>query len=134
LFIADGTSAVCNYAVNASTGDLTLISSTPTSTGSKPVGIAVGGNGKFLFTANQGSNNVSGFTINADGSLTAMSGSPFTAGTTPVAVNVDPSGKFLYVANFDSSTISIFTISSSTLGSPASVTAGTNPNSLVTTQ
>jgi len=139
LFIADGASAVCAYAVNASTGDLTLIANPGGSTnafaaGANPVAVAVGANGKFLFTANRGSSNVSGFSINADGTLTAMSGSPFSSGSTPVDVTVDPSGSFVYTANFGGSTLSIFTISGSTLKSSGTATAGTTPNSVVTTQ
>lgn len=134
-FIADGATGVCSYAVNGSTGDLSApINNAVIAAGTNPVSVAVGANGKFLFTANQGSDNVSGFTINADGTLTAMSGSPFASGKTPVDVNVDPSGSFVYTANFGANTLSIFTISSSTLTTPKSATAGTTPNSVVTTQ
>lgn len=133
-FVADGATGVCNYAVNASTGDLTLISNAVIAAGSKPVAVASGAAGKFLFAANQGSNNVSGFAVGADGTLTAMSGSPFAAGTSPADVTVDPSGSFVYVANFSDNTVSIFKIGSNTLSPGGTATAGTNPNSIVTTQ
>lgn len=132
-FIADGSTGVCNYAVNGSNGDLSLITSSVIAAGTNPVSVAVGANGKFLFAANQGSGNVSGFSINTDGTLTAMSGSPFAAGTQPQDVTVDPSGSFVYVANFGAHSISIFTISSS-LVSRGTATAGTNPNSVFTTK
>jgi 6-phosphogluconolactonase (cycloisomerase 2 family) len=96
--------------------------------------VASGGAGKFLFAANFGSNNVSGFLINSDGSLTAMSGSPFTAGSSPSDVTVDPSGSFVYVTNFGASAVSIFRISSNALTGAGSASTGTNPNSVVTTQ
>jgi 6-phosphogluconolactonase len=133
LFIA-GDTGICNYAVNGSNGDLTLISSSVITAGTKPVAVAVGANGKFLFAANQGSNNVSGFTIGADGTLTAMSGSPFATGATPADVTVDPSGSFVYTANFGADTLSLFTISSSTLVAKGTVATGATPNSVVTTQ
>ncbi len=140
LYMADANSGVCAYAVNGSTGDLTFIPSSASTTifaaGTNPVSVAVGANGKFLFVANKGSNNLTGFSINSDGTLSAMSGSPFTTGASPVDVNVDPSGSFVYVTNFDAGTISIFTINSSgsTLTGGSSATAGTNPNSVVTTK
>src|SRR5437762_2088674 len=66
---------------------------------------------KFAYVANQFSNNVSAFTINAStGALTPVAGSPFVAGTHPVSVTVDPSGKFAYVANFSSNNVSAFMI------------------------
>jgi 6-phosphogluconolactonase len=135
VFVADGSTGICNYAVNASSGDLTLITSTIIPAGTNPVAVATGANGKFLFAANNGSSNLSGFTINADGTLTAMSGSPFSVGSAPADVTVDPSGAFVYVANFSGNSISIFSINSSnSLSSVGTATAGTNPNSVVTTQ
>jgi 6-phosphogluconolactonase (cycloisomerase 2 family) len=132
VFVADGSTGICNYAVNASTGDLTLITLAVIPAGANPVAVATGGKGKFLFAANKGSSNLSGFLINVDGTLTAMP-SPFSVGSAPVDVTVDPSGVFVYVAN--SSGISVFSINSSnSLTSVGTATAGTNPSSVVTTQ
>src|SRR5271165_5525016 len=54
--------------------------------------------GRYVFVANQLSNDISAFAINsADGALVAVNGSPFAAaGTTPTALAVDPNGEFLY--------------------------------------
>jgi 6-phosphogluconolactonase (cycloisomerase 2 family) len=53
---------------------------------------------KFAYVANQNSNNVSMYTINATTGALASTGT-VTAGTQPVSAVVDPSGKFAYVAN-----------------------------------
>ncbi len=133
-FVADGATGVCNYAVNASTGDWQLISSSVVAAGTKPVAVTSGGAGAFLLAANQGSNNVSGFLVNADGTLTAMAGSPFTAGGSPADIDVDPSGAFVYSANSGDGTISAYKISSNALTASGTASAGTNPSSIVTTQ
>jgi 6-phosphogluconolactonase (cycloisomerase 2 family) len=55
---------------------------------------------QFVYVANIGSNNVSGYTINSEtGALTTVAGSPFAAGAFPASVAVNPSGRFAYVAN-----------------------------------
>jgi DNA-binding beta-propeller fold protein YncE len=68
---------------------------------------------QFAYVANNGSNDVSGYTINATtGVLTAIAGSPFPAGTVPFSVAVDPTGKFAYVANGNN--VSGYTINATT--------------------
>src|SRR5260370_32795578 len=63
----------------------------------------------FVYAANNGSNNVSAFSITpSTGALTAVSGSPFAAGTAPTAIAADPSGKFVYVANVGSNNVSAY--------------------------
>ena len=55
---------------------------------------------KFAYVANEGSNNVSAYTINrTTGVLSPVPGSPFAAGSFPFSVVVDPTGKFAYVVN-----------------------------------
>ncbi len=90
---------------------------------------------EFAYVANDLSNNVSGYTINAaTGALTPIAGSPFPAGTNPVSVTVDPTGKFAYVANSSSDNVSGYTINAATgaltpiAGSP--FPAGTTPRSV----
>jgi len=97
--------------------------------------VAVDPTGKFVYVANEGSTNVSGYTLNATtGALTAISGSPFAAGLVPFSVAVDPTGKFAYVANEGSNDVSGFTINATTgaltaiSGSPFA--AGSNPVSV----
>src|SRR5262249_6888695 len=108
--------------------------STAYSAGNGPVSITTDSAGKFIYTANQSSNDVSGFAILSDGSLTPLSGSPYVAGTSPSWVQVDPTNKFVYVTNLTGSPgISIFAIDTTSAGklNPAgSATAGTTPASI----
>src|ERR1700730_18243204 len=89
----------------------------------------------FAYVANQGSNDVSAYTINATtGALTPVTGSPFAAGVQAFSVTVSPNGQFAYVANFLSSNISAYTINATT-GALTSVTgspfaAGSSPISV----
>lgn len=54
----------------------------------------------FAYTANNVSNDVSAFAIDATTvALTPATGLPFAAGTSPTGVTVDPTGKFAYVTN-----------------------------------
>jgi 6-phosphogluconolactonase len=71
--------------------------------------------GNFAYVANEGSNTISAYAIDAStGALTEIAGSPFAAtGTGPIAVAVDPDGTYLYVANNASNTVSVYSIDSS---------------------
>ncbi len=56
--------------------------------------------GRFVYTANLGSDNVSVFSIDQNtGALTPITASSFAAGSRPHDVAVDPKGRFAYVAN-----------------------------------
>ena len=67
--------------------------------------------GKFAYTANNGSGNVSGFAINpATGVLTPIPGNPVAVGTSPAQVALTPNGKFAYIATSSGQQIAAFTI------------------------
>jgi 6-phosphogluconolactonase len=72
--------------------------------------------GNFAYVANESSNSISAYAIDAStGALVPLAGSPFAAtGTGPVAVAVDPNGAFLYVANNASNTVSVYAIDPAT--------------------
>jgi 6-phosphogluconolactonase (cycloisomerase 2 family) len=135
-----GSNRVWAYTITESSGALTpLASAASVVARSGPSSIAfVSGTAplqftsKFAYTANQGGNNVAGYTVDGvTGALTAVAGSPFTAGTSPRSVTVEPSGRFAYVANAGSNNVSAYTVNgtSGTLtavsGSPYA--AGTAP-------
>ncbi|HEV7218421.1 MAG TPA: beta-propeller fold lactonase family protein [Terriglobales bacterium] len=100
--------------------------------------------GQYLYVANAGSNNISGFAIcdaaNAlgcsapNGLLTPLAGSPFAAEPGPVAIAMDPTAPFLYAADEQANQISEYRWSSSTgvLSplTPAIISAGGSPVSL----
>ena len=102
--------------------------------------------GEFLYVANAGSNNVSGFAIcdavvvscanpnEPDGSLTEVSNSPFSAGIGPMAMAASPDGQFLFVVNAQSNQISQFKVSVGTgalvANTQAAIGTGGNPVSI----
>jgi 6-phosphogluconolactonase (cycloisomerase 2 family) len=97
------------------------------------LGVTFDNTGKFLYAANSGSNNISGFSINANtGTATAISGSPFTAGTAPVFAVADPAGGFLYSGNQGSNNISAFSVDSSSgaLKSVSTTGTGASPSAM----
>jgi 6-phosphogluconolactonase (cycloisomerase 2 family) len=116
----DFSNEVLLFAIDATTGALTP--GTPVTAREGPVSIVltrgtapVTVTPRFAYTANQGSDNVSGFSIDAtSGMLTAIAGSPFPTGQIPVSIRTDPLGRFVYVANVNSGDISGFTIDSAT--------------------
>ncbi len=77
-------------------------------------GLAIDPSGSFLYAANQGSGNVSAFTIGGSGGLTAVAGSPFASGSgassQPTGASVDPTGNFLYISNQADGTVSSYRI------------------------
>jgi 6-phosphogluconolactonase len=92
-------------------------------------------NRNILYAANDGSNNISVFSIDTTtGSLTAV-GSPIAtggSGASGISLAVTPNGRFLYAGNFDSGNISVFHIGSNgsltPFGSPVPV--GDSPDGI----
>lgn len=114
--------------------------------GTAPRGIAVAPDGRFLYVANSGSNNVTAYSIGATGLLTlvpptASNPNPVsTDGTTPRGIAVARGGRFLYVANSGSNNVTAFSIGGTGLLTPVPSTgpspnpvsvAGTAPNDII---
>jgi 6-phosphogluconolactonase (cycloisomerase 2 family) len=98
------------------------------------VALGIDSSGVFLVAANQGSNNISAYTINtSSGSLSPVSGSPFATGTAPVFVTVDFTNNFVYVGDSTSNDLTVFALKSGSLsavsGSPFSI--ATSPSWIV---
>ncbi len=134
----DGNYDIFSYTVNAN-GTLTAGSSVALTNAMNPVSLAIDPSGKILFVANQGSDNISVFTVSGT-SMTELAGSPFSdvdplnpvvAG--PTSLVVTPTGNYLYVANQFTNSVSAFQYDStgvlSTL-SPFTYPVGTNPSGL----
>src|SRR5450759_234491 len=93
---------------------------------------------RYAYVVNEGSNDISQYTIAVNGTLTALATETVAAGTTPYSIAVDPLGQYAYVANYGDGTVSQYTIgtpSSLTPGalapmSPPTVLAGSNPISV----
>jgi len=111
---------VIPYSIDQSSGVLTPLAGGSIAVGSNPVDITVDRSGRYVYTANYASDDISAYSIDsATGYLTAVPGSPFTGVSHPNAVVVDPSGKFLYAPNELAVAgvqkgVSAFTIDSST--------------------
>lgn len=114
LYAADSVNnKIVSFSIGAD-GVLAGVAGSPFAAGTTPVSIAVDATDSFLYSANQGSNDVSAYTINA-GVLTPIAGSPFAVETAvavpqPGFLTVDVTNTFLYVANFGTSNISAFGI------------------------
>ncbi|HEY0781280.1 MAG TPA: beta-propeller fold lactonase family protein, partial [Thermoanaerobaculia bacterium] len=75
---------VSAYSLDPATGVLTPLAGSPFSSGGSGTGsVTVHPNGRFLYTTNKSSNNLSAFTIDSTGALTAVRGSPVAAATGP---------------------------------------------------
>lgn len=84
-----------------------------------PLALAIDSTGSFLYSANQGSDNVTAMKVNS-GTLSEISGSPYsTRGTVvstaaqPSVITVDATNAVVYVGNQGSRDIMAFTINSS---------------------
>ncbi len=70
------------------------------------------GTTSILYVANNGSNNVSGYSINAtSGTLAAIPGSPFSNVSGPSAIGVSSNGFFAYVTNSRANNVTAFRVS-----------------------
>jgi 6-phosphogluconolactonase len=107
---AAGASALSSYTVGAD-GSLGTISASVPDFQAAACWVVVTPDGRFAYTTNTGSNNVSGYEIGSDGSLTLFGGAPFTTGATPIDVDL-AGGDFLYNLNAGSDSISAFTVGS----------------------
>lgn len=125
LYVANGrTGSVSAYAINASSGALTLVPGSPFSTEKQPADLAVDPSEKFAYVLNRPEHGGSGsdlsvYTINANsGALKPVQGSPFAVGiaTSAAAIAVNNSGKFVYVLDFeyDGSSVYAYTVDATT--------------------
>jgi hypothetical protein len=102
---------------------LTQLSNSPFAAGSHPFSVAVDPSGKFAYVANDGSNNVSAYTIDSTtGALTQLSNSPFPAGSSPLSMAIavvnttEPFATFKPQAVIDLDENAFMTFGSFTLG------------------
>ncbi|HWO35381.1 MAG TPA: beta-propeller fold lactonase family protein [Candidatus Acidoferrum sp.] len=108
-----GTSLGLIEAFSLTQGVLSVLLTSPYSTGINPYGLAITPKGGFLYTANNINDSISEFTIEADGSLAPFANSPFGQPYPgPLALQIDKSGTYLYVANQASTFVSAYSIGS----------------------
>ena len=141
-YVANGgsnnfTDTISVYAVDASTGALTNVTTTPAGRSSLR-SMTADPRGKFVYTTSGGSRTASfevdAFTIDGTtGALSPVAGNPFFAGTNPSSIAIDPSGKFAYVTNQAAASVSSFAIdlATGTLTSTGRASVGDAPLSVV---
>lgn len=129
-------SAISSYAVGPN-GKLTAISTSVPTLGAATCWHVVTPDGKFVYTSNAGSANISGFSIGSDWSLTAISGTIVgsnPAGSANLDLAMSADGKFLYTLNSGTGTVSIFAINSdgtlNSLGDVAGLSAVAGVNGI----
>ena len=122
-----------------STGGLTFPpppTSPASSGGDSPQGIRVTPDGNFVIVVNQGTSNVSVFSLDpGTGALAAVPGSPFASGSAPGPVAIDPSGKFVFVGDTGGNSLSAYTIDSAgsftpVTGTPIPLGSNAQPTSI----
>jgi len=94
---------------NNSSGNLTGLISSPTSTGQYPVALTIDPRGKFLLTANYNSGTISSYTINiANGSLGGVAGTAAaTVDPGPTCITIEPAlGVYVFTSNVTAGTLS----------------------------
>lgn len=119
VYVTDETAnAIYGYTIQAN-GSLVAMQSTPTgvapiaTTQLTPMGMTMSPDGRFLFNANYGSNNLSEFSIGSGGALTPVGASGTVGlGTNPTCLTMSSHGQFLFSTNYTSSNISALQLES----------------------
>jgi 6-phosphogluconolactonase (cycloisomerase 2 family) len=109
-----------------STGALAPISVAVPTLGAATCWQAITPDGKFVYTANAGTSNISGFALNA-GALTALPGTiaaTNAAGATNLDVAISSDGAYLYTLNSGNGSVGIFSIHASGALTSAGVVTG----------
>lgn len=145
----EGSDDISAYAISATNGALFQINcggaagvgcnGANFAAGTSPFPVTIAPSGRFAYAVNNGSNDISAYTINATtGVLTPVScgggvgcnGANFAAGTNPFGIAIDPAGRFVYVTSTNGNRISVYGINSSTgalTGTGSAVTTGDFP-------
>jgi len=107
----NGLSAASSYRV-AADGTLAVVTGSAETYQGAACWLVVAKNGRFAYTANAGSNSITGFAIGVDGSLTLLNADGHTAstgnGATDMALSVN--SQFLYVRNSGGNSVSGFAV------------------------
>src|SRR5450756_1980930 len=112
-YVENKSGTVSQHPIGAN-GALPTTAASSVATGTNPYSIAVVPLGLYAYVANNGSNNVSEYTVSAgvltSNTPTANPTGTIAAGTNPVSVTIDPTGSYVYVVNAGSNDISQYTI------------------------
>jgi 6-phosphogluconolactonase len=144
LYVANTQSnAIAIFTIGASgtpAGSLTPIQGSPlANTYLDPAFLLIDPKGQNLYVANQGSNNVAVYTLNASGLPVALTTSTstfaFTTISAPSVLALDPNGGYLFVGNVGSSAaIQAFGVNSGNLNPLRTYRVGNSASSIVVTK
>lgn len=95
------TSGIASFSVNSS-AITTQIGSTVVASGDAPYALLVDSTGKYVYSANRSTGNVSGYSQSA-GVLTALASSPFVSGSLATALAEDNTHDYVIAASFGGS-------------------------------
>jgi 6-phosphogluconolactonase len=119
-------------------GQLTSIGSSPyPDFQTAPCWVEISHDGKYLFTVNTGSANISSYSINPDGSLTLIGSFAISGGGADLDARLSPDGQYLLVDGSGHNFVSVFAVSGGHLtevsGSPTPLPAGASSSGIVNT-
>ena len=123
-----GPGALSSYDV--SDDELEVVTASATTHQAAPCWVIVTKNGKFAYTTNAHSGNISGFSVGRDGSLTALNpvdGITAVTGGGPLDMGLSVNSQFLYVDNSGTHTINAFAVQSNGSLTPISLSGVTLP-------
>ncbi len=119
-------------------GQLSPIGSSPYADGqTAPCWVEISHDGRYLFTVNTGSGNVSSYSINPDGSLVLIGSFTITGGGADIDARLSPDGKYLLVDGAGHNFVSVFAVNGGNLtelsSSPTPLPAGASSSGIVNT-
>lgn len=102
---------------------------------SEPISGILDSTATHLFVANNGSSNVSLFSVGSNGALTSMTTPTAPVGANPLQMLIDPNGNFLLVGNVGGKSVSGLTIKSDgTLGTAQTTSVPSVPQAIAVTK
>jgi len=102
-----------------------------------PCWVEISHDGRYLFTVNTGSGNISSYSINPDGSLTLLGSTTITGGGADIDARLSPDGKYLLVDGSGHNFVSVFAVNGGSLtevpSSPTPLPSGASSSGIVNT-
>jgi len=107
-----GPNAGAMSSYNVSGSGVSLITGPVANTQTAPCWVVVTKNGKFTYTSNTGTNNISGYRIGHNGNITLFNdgGNTASTGAGPIDMAVSNNSQYLYCLNAGDNSISVFRI------------------------
>ena len=117
-------------------GQLTSVGASPYADGqTAPCWVEISHDGRYLFTVNTGSADISSYAINPNGSLTLIGSTPIKGGGADIDARLSPDGKTLLVDGSGNHILSVFAVNGGQLtevpSSPTPLPAGGSPSGIV---